>query len=78
MTQVSVSCLAYSLTLTMEATCFSETFVGSIAQMIELFLNTTVKTSHPKQDFYFLRLPAQEMTHRYPHPFPNIVTCHSN
>jgi hypothetical protein len=47
-----VSCLAYSSTLKMEATCFSETSVdfqglhGVIFQKIELFITTAVRTSN--------------------------------
>jgi hypothetical protein len=48
-----VSCLDYSATLNMEATCSSETSVdfhglhGVISQKMELFITTAMKTSDP-------------------------------
>jgi hypothetical protein len=48
------SCLAYSSTLKMEATCSSKMSVSGlhsvISKKMKLFITTVVRTSHPTND----------------------------
>jgi hypothetical protein len=68
------SCLAYSSTLKMEASCSSETSLtfnglhGIISQEIELSITTAVRTSHPTPFYLYCIFIAQfvfEMTIKF-------------